>query len=297
MNRLIWTLILSLNISLCFAQQDDTEKLTEEQRTYIGPLRYRTLKETIGETYVVLPLDIDDMKSGYAFLANVTTGEKRAIASTAGKHLKLLSIDDDFKYGNFVDSVGMQYQAKTSLLKLFYQVAPAKDIEDARQLLLNKKLWINFLFLKTGNPYDWRGALIGIENVRFEPVTVINVSPSTTNGAPVLLTLKTDKGIIGYSFVDVSGTNTDHDPVAYFKNNFFTKDPQTIYKYPAAVWKNIKAGKVTLGMTEEQVTLIKGEPERVNVVKTGGKVYRDMIYMEPKYQSYLLLNGKVTLIK
>lgn len=297
MNRLICTIILSLNLSLCFGQQENAEKLTEEQRTYIGPFRYRTLKETIGETYVVLPLDIDNMNRGYPFLANVTTGEERAKATTAGKHLKLISIDNDFNYGNFVDSVGIKYKSAISTLKSFNNMSPLKDIENANKLFLNKSLWINFKFLKIGNPYNHKDVLVRIDSVRFEHVIVINVSPSLNNDAPVLLTIKTDKGIVGHSVVDVSGTNTMRDPVNYFKNKFFTKDPQTIYKYPATVWKNIKAGKVTLGMTEEQVTLIKGDPERVNVVKTAGKVYRDMIYMEPKYQSYLLLNGKVTLIK
>lgn len=297
MNRLICAFIFSLSISLCFGQQHNAEKLTEEQRTYIGPFRYRTLKETVGETYVVLPLDVNNFKSGYFFLENITTGEKSAKATTAGKQLKLISIDDDFKYGYFVDSAGAQYKSRISPMKFFNQLAPLKDIEDAKKLLTAKKLWINFKYLPSGNPYNYNDALIRIANVRFEPAMVISVSTSVSNDAPVLLTLKTDKGVLGHCSVDVSGTNTVHDPDNYFTSSFFTKDPQTIYKYPAAVWKNIKAGKVTLGMTEEQVTLIKGDPERVNVVKTAGKVYRDMIYMEPKYQSYLLLNGKVTLIK
>lgn len=92
---------------------------------------------------------------------------------------------------------------------------------------------------------------------------------------PIVFILQTVDGSIGSTECGVSITNINTS-IAVFENRFYTKDPKLIYKYTPATWANLKKDKVVIGMTEEQeqVLLIREDPDEVNKVVVGGKYTR-----------------------
>lgn len=71
----------------------------------------------------------------------------------------------------------------------------------------------------------------------------------------------------------------------------FAYDPQKKYNWSAAVWKQIKAEKVTIGMTKDQVRLSWGPPWETSVSKIAGSNVEVWLY--GNYSVVSFINGKV----
>ena len=65
---------------------------------YYGPVQYRTPEQTIGEYYIVLPLDESEKTYGYLTLKSQKNPDENLKDSTLkGTPLKLISIDNNEK--------------------------------------------------------------------------------------------------------------------------------------------------------------------------------------------------------
>ncbi|HEX5086043.1 MAG TPA: hypothetical protein VFY40_28750, partial [Blastocatellia bacterium] len=88
---------------------------------------------------------------------------------------------------------------------------------------------------------------------------------------PVRLKLETPDGKQGFVDLNLSGTNVQKDArhLSRFEANFMAEDPKLKYKWRADVWSAIEKGQVYAGMTQEQVKMSWGEPEKVARTAAG----------------------------
>lgn len=78
------------------------------------------------------------------------------------------------------------------------------------------------------------------------------------------------------------------------RSSLLTYDPYKKYKWSASIWKQIKAGQVSLGMTKEQVQLSWGNPAAKDITSGGGKTIETWGYSNFNIVSFV--NGKAILI-
>ncbi|MCC8409787.1 DUF2845 domain-containing protein [Mucilaginibacter sp. UR6-1] len=299
MHKSFFTLVFGITVTIASAQNNNTQtsisteiKETQNQvgKLLYGPLPYRTLKETIGEIYITLPLSKYDEKSGYRELFK--KGDKKNVDAVegAGKKLKLIFVNEN--EGIFTDSNGVEYICKI-FEETFTQLAPLSDIENSRKLLINKPLWLNVNKFVVGDPYSDKGTVI--ENARFSKVIVIDVLASYSNEMPIFIICKDDKGRVGYENVNMSGTNSTIELSDLFIEKFFTENPQTKYKLSDKTWATVKAGRTEIGMPMDAVQLIEGRPTKRNKSVVGTIRKEQWVYGETAIQSYFYFeNGKLT---
>ncbi|MCC8409784.1 hypothetical protein LJ707_12665 [Mucilaginibacter sp. UR6-1] len=305
MKKILLTIITALSVAIAFGQNNSyiksgsigkapQEKPAQKEDKFLyGPVKYRELRETVGEKYLIIPIMKELASGGYRSISKGTIynfDTKLSAAEGVGKVLILKSIDD--KYAHFIDSLGNDYVSDL-LNGYINKLVPVYDIEQARKLFLDKILWLNqteiYIFDEIKQSYS------PIKNLRFEQVTVIDIVVSYNSSVPIRFILKNKKGEIGLMDVIVSGTNSSPEYLFKhrFANIFFTKDPKLTYKYTPAMWAKIKAGVTEIGMTEDQVKLSRGFPDKINR-STGAGTADQWIYGE----SYLYFrNGKLTSIQ
>ncbi|GAA4905711.1 hypothetical protein [Mucilaginibacter defluvii] len=228
---------------------------------------------------------------GYTYIK--AQGSKKRLYSNdiEGKVLVLKSVNKDSAY--FAGNDGNNYVAVIKHDRTILSIIPVAEYKIAQKLYLNKTLWMKWPVINFGS-YD-NILAIKLKRVQFEPVKVIDIKYGTLASHPIVFILQTVDGSIGSTECGVSITNINTS-IAAFENRFYTKDPKLIYKYTPATWANLKKDKVVIGMTEEQVLLIREDQDEVNKVVVGGK-YTRIRSTEPKYHSYLFLNGRVTMVK
>lgn len=130
------------------------------------------------------------------------------------------------------------------------------DMVDAfRQMLLGRKLWT-----KTGLWYDTNGNLL--RGAKFVPVTVDEVLPgSTAFPLTVIFNDGTHTASMPMNMADGKGNHGSRQ----FSSQFSLTDPKE--RYPdilPEIWELICRGKVTPGMTKEEVKLSIGNPKEVD---------------------------------
>ncbi|MCJ8010259.1 copper amine oxidase N-terminal domain-containing protein [Paenibacillus sp. KQZ6P-2] len=78
------------------------------------------------------------------------------------------------------------------------------------------------------------------------------------------------------------------------RSSLLNYDPYQKYKWSSSVWKQIKAGNVTLGMTKEQVQLAWGNPIAKDITTGGGKTIETWGYAN--YDVVAFVDGKVYMV-
>lgn len=124
---------------------------------------------------------------------------------------------------------------------------------------------------------------------RFSKLTVTDILPD-------------DKGEFNVIFKTASGKTVKSYPMRSSevmqlfadRSSLLNYDPYQKYKWSASVWKQIKAGQVSLGMTKEQVQLSWGNPAAKDITTGGGKTIETWGYSNFDIVSFV--NGKVILI-
>ncbi|MGV2805245.1 copper amine oxidase, partial [Clostridium perfringens] len=114
--------------------------------------------------------------------------------------------------------------------------------------------------------------------------------------------LPDDKGEFNVIFKTASGKTVKSYPMRSSevlqlfadRSSLLNYDPYQKYKWSASVWKQIKAGQVSLGMTKEQVQLSWGNPAAKDITTGGGKTIETWGYSNFDIVSFV--NGKVILI-
>ncbi|MCC8409785.1 hypothetical protein LJ707_12670 [Mucilaginibacter sp. UR6-1] len=305
MQKIILITLTTLFINTAFGQNNSyiksgsigktpQEKPAQKEDKFLyGPVKYRELSETVGEKYVVVPLMKRFAADGYTYLSTGTVFDRdKKVLETEGEGKILILKSLDNEYAHFKDSVGMDYTSQLFEGSI-KDIVPVYDIDQARKLFLGKTLWLNQDQIYTFD--QEKQSYTPIKNLRFEPVLVTDIVISYLSSVPARFIVKTKNGEVGLTDVLVSGTNSAPEFLftRRFTNIFFTKDPKLTYKFTPAMWAKIKAGVTEIGMTEDQVKLSRGFPDKINR-STGAGTADQWIYGE----SYLYFrNGKLTSIQ
>lgn len=275
MNKLLLLLVLIYISVTAFGQNNNNA---------YGPVPTKDIKNTIGETYVVIGIDKRDIPRGHSSIFEVETNKPLA-AQYTGKTLKLLSLDDKHT-ALFADSAGKQYTIYKSGDYAIFDIMLLSDYQEARKLFLNKTLWLNDDEIWDADRLDDSAPRLKLKQVRFEPVVVQDIYFNSIDNRPLIFKVKTSKGQVGYVSTSVSGTNIDRLPNNLFYTHFYDKDPKTIYHFTPAVWQMVKSGGLpTRGMPMDAFILMMGRPTKINSSDLGTKVRTQLVYgdTDPSY--------------
>ncbi|MGZ7442420.1 stalk domain-containing protein [Paenibacillus sp. TH7-28] len=124
---------------------------------------------------------------------------------------------------------------------------------------------------------------------RFSKVTVTDILPDDTGSFIVVFKSASGKTLKSYSMTSSHVSDLFSDGSA-----FFNYDPYKKYKWSSAIWNQIKAGHINLGMTKEQVLLSWGEPAGKSTANANGKTVETWVYAN--FDTVVFMNGKVTII-
>jgi hypothetical protein len=143
------------------------------------------------------------------------------------------------------------------------------DIENARKQWVGKTLWSKMLMISS---YDEESGALSMTPVKkFGTLKVVDVVPGWDEEKPVRFKLETRDGKQGFVDLNLSGTNVQKDVrlMSRFEDSLMEEDPRLKYKWKADVWSAIEKGQVYPGMTEEQVKMSWGAPEKVAPTAAG----------------------------
>lgn len=124
---------------------------------------------------------------------------------------------------------------------------------------------------------------------RFSKLTVTDIVPDDKGQFNVIFKTASGKTVKSYSMRSSEVTQLFAD-----RSSLLTYDPYQKYKWSASIWKQIKAGQVSLGMTKEQVQLSWGDPAAKDITSGGGKTIETWGYSNFNVVSFV--DGKVILI-
>ncbi len=255
-----------------------------------GPVPYHTLQQTIGEDYVVLPMNQVLQEAGYNIKKNDPQSSHLSYKEGLGKTLKLISIDE--KIAHFKDSANTEYI--TDIRKnMIEDVALKTDFEEANKLFLNKTLWLNVTTIHSGDIPSTKWGFIS--DLKFDKVEVIGFAGYISSHLPVCFLVKTSKGEIGWCPISISGTNSIEK--YSFEKYFLTVDPKVSCNCSSETWMSIKASIPKIGMTTQQVRLCIGPPNDINRTVTGKTITEQYVYGFNKFSYYYFTNGKLTNIQ
>ncbi|PAW94992.1 hypothetical protein CKK33_16395 [Mucilaginibacter sp. MD40] len=232
--------------------------------------RYRSPKETVGETYFVLATK---NRFTYGLLKN---DKDEYVKGDEHKNLKLKLIKIDKKgddvIGHFIDTVGNTY-SEVVTNEQFILMISEKDIEDAKKIYLGKTVWTNPSLL----PVTVRDTFVSATKVeRFKKYTVKEVSMFPNYFEPIKLTLQPESGPALIIAGTLTGTNVgDKEKVWLLSDLLFLQDPKTLYHFTQQTWDNIKIDYVAPGMDKDAVRLILGKPQSINNSASTGKFALD----------------------
>ncbi|ANY76687.1 copper amine oxidase [Paenibacillus ihbetae] len=124
---------------------------------------------------------------------------------------------------------------------------------------------------------------------RFSKLTVTDILPDDKGEFNVIFKTASGKTVKSYPMRSSEVTQLFAD-----RSSLLTYDPYKKYKWSASIWKQIKAGQVSLGMTKEQVQLSWGNPAAKDITSGGGKTIETWGYSNFNIVSFV--NGKAILI-
>ena len=124
---------------------------------------------------------------------------------------------------------------------------------------------------------------------RFSRLTVTDILPDDKGEFNVIFKTGSGKTVKSYPMRSSEVMQLFAD-----RSSLLTYDPYQKYKWSTSVWKQIKSGQVSLGMTKEQVQLSWGNPAAKDITTGGGKTIETWGYSNFDIVSFV--NGKVILI-
>ncbi|MFU1793333.1 stalk domain-containing protein [Paenibacillus azoreducens] len=124
---------------------------------------------------------------------------------------------------------------------------------------------------------------------RFSKVTVSDILPMDTGSFVIVF-----KSAAGQTLKSYSMNASEVTQVLTDSRYFLHYDPYKKYQWSASVWKQIKTGKISLGMNKEQVLFSWGNPVAKDTQSANGTIIETWGY--GNYNIVAFINGKVTLI-
>ncbi|GAF06392.1 stalk domain-containing protein [Paenibacillus pini] len=124
---------------------------------------------------------------------------------------------------------------------------------------------------------------------RFSKVTVTDIMPN--DAGEFIVIFKTSSGQTRKSY---SMSSSSVMQIFSGDSDFLNYDPYKKYNWSSSIWNQIKAGKVSLGMTKEQVQFSWGGPAAKSITQTNGVKIETWVYSN--FDTVAFVNGKVNFI-
>jgi hypothetical protein len=267
-----FTLVLICCVA-ALAQPDNRHNITPEKKSEsnsieAAPFPYQPIGSWVGKRFIFLPKPKGSESGTYEDFSRSVTHKKYAgrVARVISANVSGRSAFIEFE----MEDDGERLRVFTVANKESVRgMGLMDDIENARKQWAGKTLWSKMLMISS---YDAEsGALTMTQVKKFGPLKVVDVVPGWDEEKPVRLKLETPDGKQGFVDLNLSGTNVQKEVryLSRFEDNLMAEDPRLKYKWRTDVWSAIEKGQVYAGMTEEQVKMSWGEPEKVTRTAAG----------------------------
>jgi hypothetical protein len=175
-------------------------------------------------------------------------------------------------------------------------LAPAEDIDTARQLWKGKMLWFVNGVLATYNVQTDKSSYFTVK--KYRQILITDIVASWDTDSPIRFICKAEDGRVG--FVDVHLSNTNVADIlrkyAKFSDTFLTSDPRKNHPWDDKIWNAIEDGKLVSGMTQLQAKMAWHSPPQIVYKHTpAGLIAQWCGYTSKK--SYVFLNDRLELAK
>jgi hypothetical protein len=267
--------LVSICCVVALAQPEKRQNITTEKKSESKPVEaaptlfpYHPIRSWVGKRFIFLPKPKGSESGTYEDFSRAVTHQKYA-----GRVARVVSADDSgaSAYIEFeMEGSGERLRVFTVANKESVRgMALLDDIENAGKQWAGKTVWSKMLIISS---YDEQSGAITMTPVKkFGPLKVVDVVPGWDEEKPVRFKLEAPDGKQGFVDLNLSGTNVQKEVrhLGRFEDHLLAEDPRLKHKWRADVWAAIEKGQVYAGMTEEQVKMSWGEPEKITPTAVG----------------------------
>jgi hypothetical protein len=269
-----FTLVTTFAV-VALAQPETRQNITTEKKSESKPVEaaptpftYHPIVSWVGKRFIFLPKPKGSESGTYEDFSRLVTHQKYA-----GRVARVVSANDSGASA-FIE---FQMEDDGERLRVFTVankesvrgMALLDDIENARKQWAGKTVWGKMLMISN---YDEQSGAIAMTAVKkFGPLKVVDVVPGWDEEKPARFKLETPDGKQGFVDLNLSGTNVQKEVrnLSRFEDHLLPENPKLKYKWKADVWSAIEKGQVYPGMTEEQVKMSWGEPDKITRTAAG----------------------------
>jgi hypothetical protein len=269
-----FTLVTTFAV-VALAQPETRQNITTEKKseskpveTAPTPFTYHPIGSWVGKRFIFLPKPKGSESGTYEDFSRLVTHQKYA-----GRVARVVTANDSGASA-FIE---FQMEDDGERLRVFTVankesvrgMALLDDIENARKQWAGKTVWGKMLMISN---YDEQSGAIAMTAVKkFGPLKVVDVVPGWDEEKPARFKLETPDGKQGFVDLNLSGTNVQKEVrnLSRFEDHLLPENPKLKYKWKADVWSAIEKGQVYPGMTEEQVKMSWGEPDKITRTAAG----------------------------
>ena len=269
-----FTLVAIFSV-VALAQPETRQNITTEKKSESKPVEaaptpfpYHPIGSWVGKRFIFLPKPKGSESGTYEDFSRLVTHQKYS-----GRVARVVSANDSGASA-FIE---FQMEDDGERLRVFTVankesvrgMALLDDIENARKQWAGKTVWGKMLMISS---YDEQSGAITMTAVKkFGPLKVVDVVPGWDEEKPARFKLETPDGKQGFVDLNLSGTNVQKEVryLSRFEDHLLAENPRLKYKWKADVWSAIEKGQVYAGMTEEQVKMSWGEPDKITRTAAG----------------------------
>jgi hypothetical protein len=260
---------------VALAQPETRQNITTEKKSESNPVEaaptpfpYHPIGSWVGKRFIFLPKPKGSESGTYEDFSRLVTHQKYS-----GRVARVVSANDSGASA-FIE---FQMEDDGERLRVFTVankesvrgMALLDDIENARKQWAGKTVWGKMLMISS---YDEQSGAITMTVVKkLGPLKVVDVVPGWDEEKPIRFKLETPDGKQGFVDLNLSGTNVQKEVryLSRFEDHLLAENPRLKYKWKADVWSAIEKGQVYAGMTEEQVKMSWGEPDKITRTAAG----------------------------
>lgn len=267
--------LVAICCAVVLAQPETRQNVTPEKKSESKPVeaaptpfQYHPIGSWVGKRFIFLPKPKGSESGTYEDFSRSVTHHKYA-----GRVARVVTANDSgaSAYIEFeMEDDGERLRVFTVANKESVRgMALLDDIENARKQWAGKTVWGKMLMISS---YDEQSGAITMTTVKkFGPLKVVDVVPGWDEEKPARFKLETPDGKQGFVDLNLSGTNVQKEVryLSRFEDHLLAENPRLKYKWRADVWSAIEKGQIYPGMTEEQVKMSWGEPEKITRTAAG----------------------------